>query len=376
MDTLVSYLIRSVLISGLMLGYYLVAFRNRKLHSFNRVWLLTALLASLVLPLIHVNFLTWHTTARQPLDVLITAAGTDPAAAKSFPVLILAVAAFIATGAVLLGVMGFRILSVYRLKWRCRPQPMEGCTLIEVKDHRAPFSFLKNLFWQEGADVHDPVCRKILDHELAHIRGGHTYDNLFAQTLAAVFWINPCYWLIRRELQMVHEFIADRASIATGDTDTFARMLLRAYDSARYLDPSHHFFHSPIKRRLLMISSSKTPSRLRAALALPALLAMIALACSKEQSTPAQQTKQLNKDIVILGKMRKDSVFRLKAQTLKLSWITKDGKNGKGVARFGADSVREKIQMDYLEQPVTIVGKIMDDKVQPPPPPKVGSSEN
>jgi hypothetical protein len=92
MDTYVSYLIRSVLISGLMLGYYLAVLRNRKLHSFNRVWLLTALLASLVLPLIRVDWLTWHSAARPPLAVLIT--GAHPAVAKTYPMLTVAVAAF------------------------------------------------------------------------------------------------------------------------------------------------------------------------------------------------------------------------------------------------------------------------------------------
>ena len=311
METLVSYLIRSAVVSGLMLGYYLAVLRNRRLHSFNRVWLLTALLASLVLPLIHVDFLTWHTAARQPLEGLITVIGA-PAAAKTFPVLIVAMLACGAVSMVLLAILGFRIVFVYRLKRRHRRQSLEGCWLIEVRDRRAPFSFLDNLFWQEGADIHDPVHRKILDHELAHIRGGHTYDNLFAQALAAVFWMNPFNWLIRRELQMVHEFIADDASVASGDTETFARMLLRAYDDGRYLDPSHHFFHSPIKRRLLMISSSKSSSRLRKALALPVLLAVMALACSKEQSAPAQQTKHFPKDIVVQRKMRKDSVFRVR----------------------------------------------------------------
>jgi hypothetical protein len=375
METLISYLIRSILISGLMLGYYLAVFRNRKLHSFNRVWLLTALMAGLALPLIPMKWLTWHTAAR-PFVVLVGGTDPHPTAVGAFPVMAVAVAVCISVSLLLLAILGFRIIRVYRLKRGHQTQRIEGCLLIEVLDRRAPFSFLKYLFWQEGANIQDPYNRKVLDHELAHIRGGHTYDNLFAQTLAAIFWMNPFYWLIRGELQMVHEFIADDASIASGDTETFAQMLLRAYDDGRYLDPSHNFFHSPIKRRLLMISSSKTPSTLRAALALPALLAMIAIACSKEQSTPAQQTKQLNKDIVILGKIRKDSVFRLKAQTLKIAWITKDGKNGRGVVRFGADSVREKIQLDYLEQPVTIVGKIVDDKVPPPPPLKLGPQNN
>ena len=40
MDTFLSYLIRSTLISGLMLGYYFAVLRNRKLHAFSRIWLL------------------------------------------------------------------------------------------------------------------------------------------------------------------------------------------------------------------------------------------------------------------------------------------------------------------------------------------------
>jgi beta-lactamase regulating signal transducer with metallopeptidase domain len=280
MDTFVSWLIRSALISGLMLAYYHGVLRNRKLHAFNRVWLLTALLASLVLPLIPVNFLTWHSAA--PPQV-ITTLEAHPAGAKAFPVMTIVLIAGAVVSALLLSILVIRIWRVYRLKRHHHVQRLEGCMLIEIQDRRAPFSFLKNLFWQEGADIHDPFHRKILDHELAHIRGGHTLDILFAQTLSAVFWMNPFYWLIRRELFMVHEFIADDASIAAGDTETFARMLLQAYDDGRYLDPSHHFFHSPIKRRLRMISSSKSPSGLRKWLALPVLLAVMVLSCSKEQ---------------------------------------------------------------------------------------------
>lgn len=359
MDTFLSYLIRSTLISGLMLGYYFAVLRNRKLHSFSRIWLLTALLASLVLPLIHVNFLTWHSAARQPLEVLIP--GVHPAAAKTFPVLTVAVAAFGAVSAVLLAILGFRVALVYRLKRRHRRQMLEGCCLIEVRDRRAPFSFLGNLFWQEGADIHDPVHRKIFDHELAHIRGGHTYDNLFAQTLAAVFWVNPFYWLIRRELQMVHEFIADDASIATGDTETFARMLLQAYDDGRYLDPSHHFFHSPIKRRLLMISSSKPPSRLRKALGLPVMLAVLALACSKEQSAPAQKMVQIPKTIRLT--LLKDSVRYVTVNYVKVGGFSKDQ-----AMHRTADTLSDKMRVDFVY--MTGVGKDPDDvKTTPPPPP-------
>jgi BlaR1 peptidase M56 len=369
MDTLVSYLIRSLLISGLMLGYYLLVLRNRKLHVFNRVWLLSALLAGLVLPLIHPDWLTWHSAARAPLVGLI--AGTHPAAAKTFPVWTVILPAGGLVSMVLLGILAIRVMRVYRLKRGHRVQQMDGCVLIEIKDRRAPFSFLKNLFWQEGADIHDPVNRKILDHELAHIRGGHTYDILFAQTLAAVCWFNPFYWLIRRELQMVHEFIADDASIATGDTETFARMLLQAYDRGRYLDPSHPFYFSPIKRRLLMISSSKPPSRWRMALALPALLAVMALACSKEQSAPAQITKPLSLNLVKHLKFSRDS-FQVAMGTglTKVFVIGNANKNGQ-VFHITFDTLGSRAKLDLQEaDPIMIEGKVDDNKV-PPPPPKV-----
>jgi hypothetical protein len=363
METFVSYLIRSLLISGLMLGYYHTVLRNRKLHSFNRVWLLTALLASLVLPLVRVGWLTWHSSARQSLIVIST--HPHPAGAQPFQLMTIVLLAGTVVSTLLLAILILRILRVYNLKRGHRTRDLEGCTLIEVRDHRAPFSFMKNLFWQEDADIHDPVCRKILDHELAHIRGGHTYDNLFAQTLAAIFWINPFYWLIRRELQMVHEFIADASSIATGDTETFALILLQSYDNGRYLDPSHHFFHSPIKRRLFMISSSKTPSGLRAVLALPLLLGVMALACSKEQSTPAQQTKikQLNFKMLKL-KLRKDSIdVRIAGQLNKelIFYLAQKG---------GTDSFRLNVQEDPLRQK-----SAWDRVVEIEPQPKTGSGD-
>jgi hypothetical protein len=377
MDTLVAYLIRSILVSGLMLGYYHLALRNRRSHSFNRAWLLTTLLAGIVLPLVHVGWLTWHTAARDV--VVLHSGGARPAPVATLSLAGVGTAACGAVSLLLLAILGWRIYRIYLLK-RSRPgQRLGGCMLIEVRDRRAPFSFLRNLFWQEGADFDDPVLRRILDHELAHIRGGHTYDNLFAQTLAAVIWMNPFNWLIRRELQMVHEFIADDASVAAGDTETFALMLLRAYDDGRYFDPSHHFIHSPIQRRLRMISSSKPPSGLWKALALPVLLAGVVLACTKEQSAPA--TAQTNKPPEVAfkkplqltiqmkdPKIVRDSVQLAFSPVLKqilITGIAKANKDNKEV-HILFDTLGVKGKLD-LGPGIEIQGR--DDKKPPPPPP-------
>jgi hypothetical protein len=328
MDTLVSYLIKSVSISGLLLLYYWVVLRNRKFHSFNRACLLSVLLASLILPLIRLPWLalSWlklHIEGSRSTGGLVGSFGAHPVKIASFSVMGAVLVLCASVSVVFLLVLAARIFAVYQLKWRHPSQRMEGCHFIEIRDRRAPFSFLDNLFWQKGSDINDPIHRKVFTHELAHIRGRHTYDNLFVQFLCGVFWMNPFYWLIRQELMMVHEFIADDASIAEGDTESFARMLLQAYDEGRYLDPSHRFFHSPIKRRLVMIASSQRPSRypFRKLLAVPVLLAVMVLSCSKEQTVAPAQSKPGQPMVLNINGKFKSLPANLK---LKLNYTVKN----------------------------------------------------
>jgi len=78
---------------------------------------------------------------------------------------------------------------------------------------------------------------------------------------------------------MVHEFIADEQAVNGNDTDAFARMLLAAHDSTPHFGPEHHFFSSPIKRRLTMLqASSKTSFAIfRRIAVIPALAGILLL---------------------------------------------------------------------------------------------------
>ena len=361
METLLFYLIRSTVISGLLLGYYCLALRNRKAHGYNRVFLLMTLAASMLLPLVRVPWLNWKGVDR-PLPGLDVESGARAATDAGLPVMIIVLMAAGVVSLLLLGALAYRISMLIRLRRKYAGVRVEGCYLIEVEDRRAPFSFLNNLFWQAGAAIEDPVHRKIFDHEMAHIRGRHTYDNLLAQALAAICWMNPFFWLIRRELMMVHEFIADGVSVPDGDSEAFARMLLQAYDDGRYLDPIQRFFHSPIKRRLVMLNSNNRPSRFVKAMALPVLLAAMALACSKEQGAPNAQGqivqlkfKPLKLDLLkdsirvqVAGEIKKvyfanakggkDSV-RIDAKNLRLTTIVPDGRTieVQGIPKTGHD---------------------------------------
>ena len=49
------YIIKTVLISGLLLGYYWLFLRNRFFHGFNRLFLLTIPALALILPVLHLS---------------------------------------------------------------------------------------------------------------------------------------------------------------------------------------------------------------------------------------------------------------------------------------------------------------------------------
>ena len=55
MERLINYLLPMVLVSGVLTGYYWVALRNRKLHGYNRGYLLGVFVLSVVLPLVRIE---------------------------------------------------------------------------------------------------------------------------------------------------------------------------------------------------------------------------------------------------------------------------------------------------------------------------------
>jgi hypothetical protein len=193
-----------------------------------------------------------------------------------------------AVSGILLVLLLLRIVGIFRLKKKYGSIRMNGLILVETDLANAPFSFGNFLFWRKNISREDENGQKIWMHELTHIREKHTYDKLFSQIVSSILWMNPFYWIIQKELNLVHEFIADGKSIPNGDSALFAKMLLEGYNEGRHLDPSHPFFQTSIKRRLFMIThSNKTSfSYVRRLLALP--VAVLATAVFSFNSVSAQ----------------------------------------------------------------------------------------
>lgn len=133
--------------------------------------------------------------------------------------------------------------------------------LVSTELKHAPFSFFNWLFWRRDIDPASDNGKRMITHELTHIYEQHSVDKLLIEVLLCMFWMNPFFWLIRRELSIIHEFVADRNAIRQQDGAAFAAMILQALQvqppsTSGLVNP---FFSSQIKRRLRMITTSKEP---------------------------------------------------------------------------------------------------------------------
>ncbi|MCD7852092.1 MAG: hypothetical protein LUH63_21670 [Parabacteroides sp.] len=100
----------------------------------------------------------------------------------------------------------------------------EDYTLILVNRAVAPFNWGRYivLSLKDYSDYPD----EILTHELVHLRKRHSLDLIYAEVIVLLHWFNPAAWLLKRELQEVHEYQADMGVLKSGIDATKYQLLL------------------------------------------------------------------------------------------------------------------------------------------------------
>jgi TonB-dependent SusC/RagA subfamily outer membrane receptor len=303
------YVLKSIALSGICFGYYTVFLKNTLLHQYNRFYLLATLLISLVGPFVQLDFFQVNedqvSRIGQTMIYLNEIQRTPEVQQTDWNFIALSFSAGIST--LLLAYLAFGIIKIYQIKRSHQVKSSDGIEIIETDLENAPFSFLNLLFWKKSIDLSSEHGQKIFQHELAHIRQKHSYDRLFCQLTASIAWFNPFHWLIQKELQNIHEFIADREAIQHGDVQTFAKMMLQSHYGNEFLNPSHSFYYSSLKRRIMLLTTSKNPKYVyfRKVSVLPILAAAMALFSIQVNAQDKKPKKQ--KGTTYMVTMKSDS---------------------------------------------------------------------
>lgn len=107
---------------------------------------------------------------------------------------------------------------------------------------------------------------------MVHIEQKHSWDKIFIEILTSIFWFNPFFYVIKKEISLIHEYLADKKAIKNSDTRAFAQMLLASQFSGNHLPAASPFLSSNLKKRITMLTKSKTRfSYARRLFALPIL---------------------------------------------------------------------------------------------------------
>jgi BlaR1 peptidase M56/TonB-dependent Receptor Plug Domain len=324
MLSLFIYILKAILVSGILLGYYWIGLRNTKFHYYNRFYLVGAVLLSLVIPLLDLQWFKFSTpesvSVQQAVQFIYQSEGVVTGEQGLTWHLFLGLSIAIIS-AVLLILFVLGIMKVYLIKSKGKVTIMERFDFIETALDDAPFSFFRNLFWRKGLPIEDETGQRMLKHELTHIEQLHSYDKLFIGFTTFLFWMNPFFWVIRKELEVVHEFIADEEAVAGDDAAVLAEMLLKTHYHSNSLSVGQSFFYSSIKRRIIMLTSSKkvSYSYARRLLILPVAIGVLVLSSfTIKDSLSDAQNRQMDQSAIRASKLDTIPAKYLDAKTGKI----------------------------------------------------------
>jgi len=268
------YILKSSVCLVVFYLFYRLLLSRETFHRFNRVALLSILLLSCLLPLVEVT-VEEQTEVHQTMmtleqwlmlaDMMNTAGATD-LQAEEVTVTWIQVALLVYLAGILLFALrnGYSLLKLGGLLKSGRKENLskyidggEKVTLIVHDRDIAPFSWMKYIVISQK-DL-DENGREILIHELAHIQNRHSWDLLVADICIFFQWFNPASWLLKQELQNIHEYEADETVIEKGvDAKQYQLLLIKKAVGTRLYSMANSFNHSKLKKRITMMLKEKS----------------------------------------------------------------------------------------------------------------------
>lgn len=279
----------AICLAAFYLFYKLLLSRDT-FHAFNRATLLLLMLLSLVLPFVNISVdePTVAYDGMVQIEQLLAMGVVDDGPAPSGPTLIQVLFAIYIIG-VALFLVG-EICSLVRLhrliSGKYSVTTADGIKIVVIDDDVAPFSWFNNIVISRSD--YESGRSEILIHEKAHIARRHSLDIMLCNMLLIFQWFNPAAWLLRRELQNIHEYEADEAVIQSGaDASEYQLLLIRKAVGERLFSMANNLNHNSLKKRITMmlIKKSNTWNRVKILLTVPvAAVAVVAFATPKAES--------------------------------------------------------------------------------------------
>jgi len=313
MELFLYWLLRASVLMALFYGLYKFFFANNTFHNVNRFSLIFILLVISLLPLFRFNFIPekkaepvtemfWMDLSSIPVTESVETQPRVEIPWMHILIILFAIGFLFTFIRYLIGLS--QIAAIIR---NSEKQMLPDHTVLCVTDKNiSPFSWMKYIVLSRRELSADNQA--VIRHERAHIHLRHSVDMIFFDIFTCIFWFNPFSWLLRREIQSVHEYQADEKVLSQGiDSKQYQLLLIRKSVGEYKFALANNFRQRDLHKRITMMKKDKTNRHVKwnYTMALPVLfLAMIAL------SVPKLNAKVVEKENMVDYKERKVTVTK------------------------------------------------------------------
>lgn len=283
MKDFIDYNLASLSYMLLFYIFYQLFLSNDTEYGRNRIYLLTTLMLSLLLPLVTVRI-----SSPLPLleagsrieeiiglgEITVRPGGATAGSGSPASILVILYLAGAVISASMLAVVFIRLIAIKRKGTPAGP----GIFTVPLRSS-AGFSAMGLIFIDSSLDRE--AMEKIIEHEKKHISHNHFNDLLLVRVISVIFWFNPIVYLFLHALKSIHEFQVDAEVIENGeDITSYRRLILnQVFKTELFTIQSAFSGHTPIKKRFIMMTKEKSGklSGLKFLILLPAFAALFML---------------------------------------------------------------------------------------------------
>ena len=330
---MIRYLIIMLSCQVLFLLVYDLFLKKETFFNWNRVYLLSTPLISIVVPFIRLDAL--KTTAPESLSKAFPVIFLEPLpavveVAAVSPGLELTSWQWVALSGSVLAFLFFmyKLVLLLRLRYRATIRRFREYLQVELAEGEMAFSFFRQIFL--GKKVLERKHDHIVEHELVHIREGHTWDLLYFELLRILFWFDPLVYVFQARMTELHEYIADAKMVGSRKKETYQFLLEEVFQTQKISFINSFFNHSLIKKRIVMLhqNRSKSIKKFKYLLMLPLILGMLVYtSCEQEvSSTESNELVIANPQLQKFYNEYKDEVHTQEDLKIKLSGIYQESK--------------------------------------------------
>lgn len=368
---MIAYLLKSAICLGLLLVFYFLVLEREKMHNFNRFYLLGSVLFSFLAPLCIISIEATPVII-ETMDASVTFYPSENIVTEQITIekpidyqsIILILYGIISL--TLLTRFGRNLFHIIKKTRKNIKITHQTAILVLVDDDILPHTFWNYIFINKNDYDNKKIERELFTHELTHVTQKHTIDVLILELIQCIFWINPFFILLKKAIQLNHEFLADEKVIDQhNNTFQYQHLLLNkaAWKNEYYL--ASNLNYSLTKKRLKMMTTQSSPTKilLKKLAVIPLLAGFIFLFAERVEAQEIIE-KETEKPIeTIVEEVSSKKQDFSKSELYKEYFYSKNG-----VFSF-KDNNGKKIVKKYNE-----LNDVEKKKLVPPPPLKLSKN--